>query len=62
MESFLLKIYKSKFLIKKMKINSEKIHLIYNPIDKPINLIPLGNEKTRQFIYVGRVQYEKQKI
>ncbi|WP_290033377.1 glycosyltransferase [Ligilactobacillus cholophilus] len=47
--------------LKEMKINPEKIHLIYNPIDKPTKLIPLGNENTRRFIYVGRVQYKKQK-
>ncbi|MDM8278686.1 glycosyltransferase [Ligilactobacillus aviarius] len=42
-------------------IDSSKVHLVYNPIDKAETLIPSSQGKEKKLIYVGRVQYEDQK-
>lgn len=41
-------------------INSQNIHLIFNPVDKTDLIIPCSTD-VMKLIYVGRVQYKKQK-
>lgn len=42
-------------------INPNKIYLIYNPVKPTNRIIKLFEEKPMHFIYVGRIQYQKQK-
>lgn len=49
--------------LEKLGIESRKVRLVYNPIDKIDKsfFIPQSASSQKHFIYVGRIQYEKQK-
>ena len=47
--------------LKGLGIDPSKIHLVYNPIDEAKELVPSSQGGEKKLIYVGRVQYEKQK-
>ena len=47
--------------LEELGIDSSKIHLVYNPIDKAKELVLSSQGEEKKLIYVGRVQYEKQK-